>query len=174
MKIWKKHIEYYGYKLPDTSSVNTLHSDTLRRTIYLLKRYIRYKKWLRDNDYISNFFKCNKRICIFGAGKLGRESVYFFEHIPGAHRITKIFDNKAVGNISGIDIVRPEKKLLLATDEAIVVASVKYEQEIIAGLREYGIKSEGQIYSISQMIYDTYGLKQRFMGESYVNQASIK
>ena len=171
---WKKHIESYGYKLPNTSSTNTLHSDTLRRTVYLLKRYIRYKKWLGDNDYIRNFLKRNKRICIFGAGKLGRESVYFFKHIPGKHRITKIFDNKAVGNISGIDIVRPEKITLLATDEAIVIATVKNEQEIIASLREYGIKSEEQIYSISQMIYDTYGVKQRFMGESYVNQSSIK
>ena len=105
---------------------------------------------------------------------MGRESVCFFKHIPGKHRITKIFDNKAAGNISGIDIVRPEKITLLATDEAIVIATVKYEQEIIASLREYGSKNEEQVYSISQMIYDTYGVKQRFIGESYVNHSSIK
>ena len=170
---WRRYIESYGYNLPNISSVNTLHMDTLRRTIYLLKRYVRDKKWIRGNDSICDFLKCNKRFCIYGAGKLGRECVDFFTHIPGSHRITKIFDSREVGEISDIEIAKFDNNSLLTKDEVIVIATVKFEQEIISSLREYGIRNE-IIFSISQMIYDTYGIKQRFMGENYANCAQIK
>lgn len=170
---WKGHIESYGYTLPDISSENTLHADTLRRTRYLMKRYIRDKKWIRSNDFISIFLKDNKRICIFGAGILGRECVDFFLNIPGAHRIIKIFDNKAVGKIAGIEIVKPDRNSLFTNNEVVVIATVKYEKEIIASLREYGIEWKEKVFSISQMLYDDYGIKQRFMGESYVNHTQI-
>ncbi len=164
---WKGYIESYGYTLPDISSINTLHTDTLRRTIYLLKRYIRDKKWTSKNDYISIFLRGNKKFAIFGAGKLGKECVDFFSHIPGEHEITKIFDNNTVGDMAGIEIVKPQKTLH-TKGEVVVIATVKYEHEIIDNLIECGIGKMGKIFSISQMIYDTYGIKQQFVGDSYV------
>ena len=170
---WRKYIESYGYNLPDIYSINTLYTDKLRRIRYLLKRYIRDKKWTGENDYIRNFLKNNKEICIFGAGKIGRECIDFYTHIPGGHRITKIFDNKAVGKISGIEIVKPDRISLLTNKEVVVIATVKYEKEIIASLKEYEIEWKEKVFSISQMLYDDYEIKQRFMGESYVDHTQI-
>lgn len=171
---WKRYIESCGYSLPDISAINTLHADTLKRTIYLMKRYVREKKWASECDYISNFLKCNKRLAIFGAGKLGRECVEFLLHIPGAHRITRIFDSNVEGEMFGIEIMKSDGGALLETDEVVIIATVKYEKEIVTSLGEAEIRQDGKIFSISQMIYDTYGIKQRFMGESYVNHAPIK
>ena len=157
---WKRYIESYDYTLPDISSMNTLHTDTFRRTIYLLKRYVRDKRWGRSNDYIHNFLKQNKRICIFGAGKLGRESVAFFKRVPGDHTINNIFDNKVDGEMFGIKIVKFDKNLFLASDEVVVIATVKFEREIIASLRKYGSINKEKIFSISRMIYKAYGIEQ--------------
>ena len=139
--------------------MNTLHTDTFRRTIYLLKRYVRDKRWGRSNDYIHNFLKQNKRICIFGAGKLGRESVAFFKRVPGDHTINNIFDNKVDGEMFGIKIVKFDKNLFLASDEVVVIATVKFEREIIASLRKYGSINKEKIFYISRMIYKAYGIE---------------
>ena len=133
-EFWRPIIEAFGYKLPKGACTNNLSKrmDLLER--YAIKRILHYKNF---SDY-STLRISQDCVSIWGFGEQGKVCFDFIS-MTGLG-VKCIFDNKVTdGNIS-VPILRPTDAMLFNNDCPIIVATIKYEAEIIERLERLGLK----------------------------------
>jgi hypothetical protein len=134
---WRSSIEKYGF------SLNALQGENLGQRIvrkYLSKRIIRAGKVKRLQLAIGNYINGKEEYRIWGAGEDGRRCLGILRRadIP----VECIYDSKAQENqiLSGIAVKRPLDSEIQDKHSLIIIATKKYEQEIMDKLERFKLR----------------------------------
>ena len=139
-EIWKPIIESAGYVLPDRILEDT--SVNIRKTLirgYLWERFLRLEKKEEKKKIISHIIKNDRKYAIWGAGKDGLRCIALFK-FNDIH-IDFVYDrNVYKSSVLGYQIRVPALDDVKNYKGVVIVATKKYEKEIITYLEELGSK----------------------------------
>lgn len=156
---WKPYIERFGYKLPVVESDNSILSERTRILNYLYIRYVREKRWENRNDFMFKKLYGIENIKIYGAGKWGRKCILLFDKMKLGNKIRKVYDRKKTTTIGEIPLVEPTCEEVNKKDGYIIIAALKYEEEIDEKLTEWGLERDIDYITLSQLLCDSYALR---------------
>lgn len=154
--IWKPYIESFGFKLPDIRTPNSISSDRWKRTDYLCRRYIINKRWTKADDYLMNILNNINAISIYGAGNWGQKCINFLHAVHVDKRIVNIYDKKTQQSLAGIPVIEPKCEQIRNKESYIIIATSKYEDEIISLLKGWHLQEVKDFITFSSLLHNSY------------------
>ena len=149
--IWKPIIEMYGYKLPEIQDVNyknTLKDDYRINLTYLFLRFLRK---VEQNILAGTIFEERKHYSIWGAGDDGKRCLEYLKKLP--IYIACVYDRAVTGELCGVPILRPFASNIVKKDTIIIIATSKYEDEIVMLLKQLGM-CQNVDFLVKEVFYD--------------------
>lgn len=155
---WKPLIEEFGYKLPDAQGTGKLSVRVNYLGNYAVRRILRSDKL----PIVIGGLKDVEWVAIWGLGIQGRLCYELIKAI--GLKIKCIFDNES--KIDGISesVLRPTKEKLIEAGCPIIIATIRYETEMIDKLEELGMKRGEEYYLWRELKQDVLvGVCQRII-----------
>lgn len=163
---WKKHIETFGYELPDVptnKANNGLYPTYIVRMLLLSKLFVRDCYINGRLNLLESILPRSRSYCIWGLGEYGNKCMYFFRSLPIKYNIVFAYDiQKKCDFFKGLRVVSPEDKALAKKEHIIIIATLKFEDEIRNRLIGIGLEEKKDFLSFCSLM--------ECLGKQYVEQ----